>query len=140
MPRFLALVPLSAIAFLAVPVRAQQRCLAGQTEIRPGNCQKPKLKVPSIVDYRPVSTLVVPEHKVPRPRYPVIDFHGHPWDLLGSSDSLLKLGAAMDSLNLRVMVAANDISGDDLTKVMAALTSTPSMKDRVRIFTGINFK
>ena len=92
------------------------------------------------MDYHPRSTLVVPEHKIPRPRYPVIDFHGHPWTLLGSSDSLSKLGAEMDSLNLRVMVAANDISGDKLAKAMAALRATPAMTDRVRILTGIEFK
>ncbi len=135
-----SLAGLSAVAFLAVPTAAQQACPAGQTEIRPRKCQSPKLPAPSIVDYRPRSTLVVPEHKVPRPRYPVIDFHGHPWELLGSSDSLRRLGATMDSLNLRVMVAANDISGEKLTKVMATLNATPTMKDRVRLLTGIDFR
>jgi predicted TIM-barrel fold metal-dependent hydrolase len=138
LPRCFALAGFGAV-FLAVPAKAQQ-CPEGQTEIRPHRCEAPKLKPPSIVDYHPRSTLVVPEHKVPRPRYPVIDFHGHPWTLLGSADSLTKLGAEMDSLDLRVMVAANDISGDKLAKAMAALRATPAMTDRVRILTGIEFK
>jgi predicted TIM-barrel fold metal-dependent hydrolase len=140
MPSRLAFAGFCAVVLVGPPVAAQQPCPPGQTEVRPRDCQAPKLPAPSIVDYRPRSTLVVPEHKVPLPRYPVIDFHGHPWTLLGSSDSLTKLGALMDGLNLRVMVAANDISGDRLTKAMAALGATPAMKDRVRILTGIDFK
>ena len=53
-------------------------CPAGTTEVRPGACQAPRLPPPSIVDYRPRSTLVTPTHLVPRAKYPVIDFHGHP--------------------------------------------------------------
>jgi predicted TIM-barrel fold metal-dependent hydrolase len=131
---------LLALLIVTVPLAAQQECPPGKTEIRPGKCQAPELPPPSIVDYRPRSTLVVAQHKVPRAKFPAIDFHGHPWTLLDSPDSLLRLGAAMDSLNLQVMVAANDISGERLKKSMAVLSRTPSMKDRVRIFTGIDFK
>jgi predicted TIM-barrel fold metal-dependent hydrolase len=140
MPIRIALAGWSALVLFANPLAAQQDCPPGQTEIRPKNCQAPKLPPPSIVDYRPRSTLVVPAHKVPRPKYPAIDFHGHPWTLLGTPDSLRKLGAALDSLNLRVMVAANDISGADLERDLRALSATPPMKDRVRIFTGVDFR
>ena len=73
-----------AVAFtISAPCAAQapaegNGCPPGQTEVRPGRCQAPELAPPSIVDYRPRSTLVVPEHPVPRAKYPAIDFHGHP--------------------------------------------------------------
>ena len=56
-------------------------CPAGQTEVRPGSCRAPELPPPSIVDYRPRSTLVSEEHLVPRARFPVVDVHGHARDL-----------------------------------------------------------
>ena len=78
------------------------------TEIRPRRCMAPEIQpVPSIVDYRPKSTLVVAEHPVKRPKYPVIDYHGHPGDLLASPDAVGRLVASLDSLNIRVMIAAN---------------------------------
>jgi uncharacterized protein len=100
----------------------------------------PQEAAPSILDYRPRSTLVVPEHPVKRARYPAIDFHGHPQGLLGSTESLARLGVELDGLNVRVMIAANNISGDALKRTIATINASPSMKDRVRAFTGINFQ
>ncbi len=48
----------------------------------------PEEAAPSILDYRPRSTLVAPTHLVAKARYPAIDFHGHPQALLGSVESL----------------------------------------------------
>jgi uncharacterized protein len=110
------------------------------TEVRPHLCQAPELAAPSIVDYRPRSTLVVPAHPVPRPKFPAIDFHGHPFGLLGSADSLARLVAAMDSLNLRVMVVANNMSGDALARTAELVRATPAARDRVRILAGIDFR
>src|SRR5687767_15937477 len=55
-----------------------QECPPGTTEVRPGSCMAPSEPPPSILDYRPRSTLVVPEHKVPKAKFPAIDVHGHP--------------------------------------------------------------
>jgi hypothetical protein len=41
-------------------------CPAGTTLQRPGSCMFPEFDAPSILDYRPRSTLVVDEHLVPR--------------------------------------------------------------------------
>ena len=114
-------------------------CPRGQTEIRPGRCQAPELPPPSIVDYRPRSTLVVPEHTVPRAKFPAIDFHGHPRDL-GSAAELQELGAALDSLNVRLIVAANSLSGAELAGTLAAIRASPTMKDRVRVLAGVDFR
>lgn len=113
-------------------------CPPGQTEVRPGRCQAPEFPPPSIVDYRPKSTLVTDAHLVPKAKYPVIDIHGHPQALLNTAQSLSTLVAAMDDLNLRVMIAADNISGDRLKTALGVVNGSPQ-KDRVRIFTGINF-
>jgi predicted TIM-barrel fold metal-dependent hydrolase len=98
------------------------------------------MEVPTILDYRPRSTLVAPVHPVPRARYPVIDFHGHPrGDLLDTPDGLLQLRAALDSLNIRVMVAANNVAGEDLRRHLRIIEDSP-MRDRVRFLAGVDFR
>ena len=44
---------------------------------RPGANRQPEFPPPSIIDYKPKSTLVVPQHPVPRAKFPVIDIHSH---------------------------------------------------------------
>jgi predicted TIM-barrel fold metal-dependent hydrolase len=117
-----------------------ESCPPGTTETRPRRCTAPQSPPPSILDYRPRSTLVTAEHKVPRARYPAIDFHGHPRDLLTSAESLTRLGAALDSLNVRLMVAADNWSGERLQAVVGLIRSSPQMKDRVRVLAGIDFR
>jgi predicted TIM-barrel fold metal-dependent hydrolase len=113
-------------------------CPPGQTEVRPGRCQAPEFPPPTIVDYRPKSTLVTDAHLVPKAKYPVVDLHGHPQRLLNTAQGLTSLVTALDTLNVRVMVAADTLSGDQLTSAMASVGQSP-YKDRIRIFTGINF-
>ena len=81
------------------PIEPGEECPAGAVEIRPLLCQAPELPPPSIVDYRPHSTLVAPAHLVPKAKYPAIDFHGHPQGLIGSSAGLAGLGASFDGIN-----------------------------------------
>ena len=95
---------------------------------------------PSILDYRPRSTLIAPTHMVPKAKYPAIDFHGHPGNLIASADGLASLHASLDSLNVRMMISADNLSGDRLKSVLAAVAASPAMKDRVRILAGINFR
>jgi uncharacterized protein len=121
-------------------IGAGESCPAGMTEIRPRRCMAPTLPPPSIVDYRPQSTLIVPEHPVPRAKYPAIDFHGHPGGLLGSAESIAGLGASLDSLNVRFMIAADNMSGGRLQSAMAVIKASPKMKDRVFPLAGIDFR
>jgi predicted TIM-barrel fold metal-dependent hydrolase len=100
----------------------------------------PESPAPSILDYRPHSTLVTPAHVVKTAKYPAIDFHGHPQGLIGSSDGLARLGASLDSLNVRLMVSADNMSGDRLQRTVAAIRASPQMKDRVRVLAGIDFR
>ena len=100
----------------------------------------PEERAPSILDYRPRSTLVAPTHLVSKARYPAIDFHGHPNGMLGSVESLARLGADLDGLNVRMIIVANNVSGDNLKRMVATIKSSPAMKDRVRVLAGINFQ
>lgn len=121
-------------------IQAGEECPPGMTEVRPRSCQAPTMPAPSILDYRPRSTLVAPAHPVPRAKYPAIDYHGHPTGaLINTAEGLEQLGATMDALNIRVMVAANNISGDGLKRLVALTQASPKMKDRLRVLTGINF-
>jgi predicted TIM-barrel fold metal-dependent hydrolase len=50
-----------------------------------------------------------------------------------------QVGAAMDSLDLRVMVSANGSSGDRLTSQLTAIAAS-KYKDRFVVFTGLNLR
>ncbi len=53
-------------------------------------------------EYDPRSTLVVPEHKVTRAKYPIIDVHSHHWRTeVSYLDSVVQ---AMDTLNIAILV------------------------------------
>ena len=121
------------------PMQGDQ-CPPGMTEIRPRMCMAPEFPVPSIVDYRPKSTLVVPVNMKPTPKYPVVDYHGHAAGRLGSAEGLEALGAALDSIGVRLFVAGDNMSGDRLKNAMALVSASPKMKDRVRIMTGVSFQ
>lgn len=149
--RAAALFPLAALSFTAVVVAQPGRnpgvtiqpgesCPPGMTEVRPRNCQAPTLPPPSILDYRPRSTLVAPAHAVPKAKYPAIDFHGHPTSQLSSAEGLEELGRALDGINVRLIVAANNVSGEALTRQSALVQASATMKDRVRFLTGIDLR
>ena len=117
-----------------------ESCPPGQTEVRPRSCMATDAPAPSILDYRPKSTLVAPVHMVRSAKYPAVDFHGHPQGLLGTADGLASLGAALDSLNVRMMISADNMSGERLKSTAASVRGSEQMKDRVRILAGIDFQ
>lgn len=117
-----------------------ESCPVGMTEIRPRRCMAPETPPPSIVDYRPRSTLVVTSHGVPKAKYPAIDFHGHVQSLLATPETMAGLGASLDSLNIRVIVVPDNLSGERLQRAVAAARASPQMKDRVRMLAGIDFR
>ncbi|HUQ20527.1 MAG TPA: amidohydrolase family protein [Gemmatimonadaceae bacterium] len=121
-------------------IKPGESCPPGETEIRPRICRAPQTPAPSIVDYRPHSTLVTPEHLKPRAKFPAVDYHGHPQDLINSAEGLATLGAALDNLNVRIMLAADNLSGDRLQRALGAINASAKMKDRVRVLAGIDFR
>ena len=64
--------------------------------------------------YNPVSTLVVPEHKLSKAKYPFIDVHNHQFSM--PTMDLGKLTTDMDKLNMAVMVNLSGQSGDLIKK------------------------
>jgi predicted TIM-barrel fold metal-dependent hydrolase len=118
-------------------VKPGDECPPGTTEVRPGSCQTPEFPPPSIVDYRPKSTLVTSEHKVPKAKFPAIDIHGHARGL--SADSLASMVAALDALNVRVFVSADNSSGERLARAVQTINASP-YKDRFRVLAGIDLR
>jgi len=121
-----------------VQIGPGQPCPPGTTLVRPGNCQAPQTPAPSILDYRPASTLVVPEHPTPKAKYPAIDFHGHPGGRLTSAEGLTTMFAELDALNVGLMLSAENASGDRLKQMVATAKASP-YATRVAFFTGVSF-
>ena len=119
-------------------VAAQGTTGTGQIVRRPGDGRTPEFPPPTIVEYHPHSTLVVPTHMVPRAKYPVVDLHGHPPALV-SEAVIDTVGAAMDRLNLQVMVQATPASGARLAQQIAAVRAS-KYANRFVIFASINFQ
>jgi predicted TIM-barrel fold metal-dependent hydrolase len=121
-----------------VQIGPDQECPPGTTLVRPGNCQAPASPPPSILDYRPKSTLIVPQHPVQKAKYPAIDFHGHPGGRISTPEGLAAMFKELDALNVGLMLSAENISGERLKTTLATVKASPYAK-RVAIFTGVNF-
>lgn len=89
----------------------------------------------SIEDYEPKSTLVVPEHKVTRAKYPFIDVHNHQNAGLSPED-LDRLVKDMDALNMAVMVNLSGRSGEALAKGVKTASARPG---RLLLFANLDF-
>lgn len=100
--------------------------------------RRPEFPPPTILEYKPQSTLVVPEHLVPRPKYPVVDFHGHP-PRLSSVAAVNALVAQMDSIGIRVMVQANGSSGEVLRQQLDAVRQS-GKAERFAVFTTLDLR
>jgi predicted TIM-barrel fold metal-dependent hydrolase len=134
-----ALLPLTVLTLaVTVAASAQQPTAPGQIRPRPGEGRDPEFPPPTILDYKPRSTLVVPAHTVPRAKFPVVDFHGHP-PALNSPENIQRVVDAMDQLNLRMMVNASGSSQDRLKQQIAAVAASKH-KDRFVMFTTLNLR
>lgn len=99
--------------------------------------REPTIPPPSITEYHPRSTLVVPQHPVPRAKFPTVDFHGHP-PRLNTPENIARVLAAMDSLNLGVMIQAMPSSGDRLEEQIEAVRAS-GHADRFAFFASLDF-
>lgn len=87
-------------------------------------------------EYEPKSTLVVPEHPVPRAKFPMIDIHSHHSNL--SPEYVDKLIKEMDSINLRVIVNLSGGTGERLKRTIAAMKGR--YPDRFVVFANLSFE
>ncbi len=78
-----------------------------------------------LADFEPKSMLVVPEHKVAKAKYPVMDVHTHVGGVLrgagGSGVQLDQIVRWMDELNLRSMINLTGGNGEALGRNIAGL-------------------
>ncbi len=110
----------------------------GALRARPGANRTPEYPPPSIVDYKPRSTLVVPEHPVPRAKFPVVDIHSHQPAPI-SPEEFDQVVASMDRLNLQVLVNASGATGERLQQAVQAIRSSRH-RDRMVQFATIGFR
>jgi len=113
-----------------IEIQPGGECPAGTTLVRVGQCMAPEFPPPSILDYRPESTLVVEEHEVPRARFPVVDIHSHTGPTPQTIDRLIE---EMDALNIRVLNNLSGGWGSELEAQMDYIRTT-RYADRFTVF------
>jgi len=87
-------------------------------------------------EYRPRSTLVVPEHPTPAARYPFVDVHSHHWRVPDRA-YVEELIDAMDRMNMGVLVNLSGGSGERLRRMVEALEGRHP--DRFVVFANVDF-
>jgi uncharacterized protein len=97
--------------------------------------QQDQSRTPSIEEYTPKSTLVVPEHKVERAKYPFIDIHSHHWN--PTPQHVRDLVAGMDSINLRVLVNLSGGTGAELKQTVKTMKG--QYPDRFVVFANLSY-
>ncbi|EAR15628.1 hypothetical protein RB2501_14909 [Robiginitalea biformata HTCC2501] len=85
--------------------------------------------------YNPTSTLVVPAHPTEQAKFPFIDMHSHHFRM--PTQDLSELVAAMDSLNMAVMVNLSGGSGEHLKRAVANVRA--HYPNRFVIFANVDF-
>jgi predicted TIM-barrel fold metal-dependent hydrolase len=88
--------------------------------------------------YDPPSTLVVPEHKITRAKFPFIDVHNHQWSMTRNDlDGIVK---EMDKMNMAIMI---NLSGRGRGSAEHLETCLENVKEfypkRFIVFTNIDF-
>lgn len=110
---------------------SQSESLAAQA---PGS----ELPLPSIRDYHPRSTLVAPQHSVPRAKFPVIDIHSHLPTPIAPAE-YAKVVKALDALNVHLIVNLSGGWGERLRQGLAAIKNSP-YPDRMVLFANVDFR
>jgi predicted TIM-barrel fold metal-dependent hydrolase len=86
--------------------------------------------------YNPPSTLVTPEHKLTKAKFPFIDVHNHQFSM--PTMDLGTLIKEMDKLNMKVMVNLSGQSGDQIKKSVANIKQ--NYPKRFIVFANVEFR
>lgn len=86
-------------------------------------------------EYNPKSTLVVPGEILKKAKFPFIDVHGHQYRM--PEQDLTPVVAAMDTLNMQIMVNLSGRTGAELIQSVANIKS--NFPGRFVVFCNINF-
>jgi len=98
--------------------------------------QSSSQQTPTIEEYNPKSTLVTPEHKIERAKFPFIDIHSHHWN--PTAEHVEQLVKEMDTINLRVLVNLSGGTGEALRKTVATMKGRHP--DRFVVFANMSFE
>jgi len=104
---------------------------------RPGEGREPEWPAPRITEYKPRTTLVVPQHPTPRAKFPVIDIHSHQPSPISPAD-FDRVVKGMEQNNLRLLVNLSGGSGERLKAGLEAIR-TSKYPDRMVLFANIEF-
>jgi len=126
----LGLIEICALALVGVAVS-----LVAQTR-RPGPAGGEERAL-TVEEYIPRSTLVVPEHPVPRAKFPVVDVHSHHRPRL-SGDRWNAIVREMDALNLQVLVNLSGGDGATLADGVRLIRES-SYSERMVFFANLDF-
>ena len=127
-----------ALGAISLAIVGAQQLVPGQIRPRPAEGREPEFPQPKIREYHPRSTLVVPQHPVPKAKFPVIDFHHHP-PFSMTVDDVNTVGDAMAGLNLGLMINANGTSSDRLKPAMASIAAS-RYKGKMVMFVGLDLR
>jgi len=86
--------------------------------------------------YSPPSTLVVPEHKLTKAKFPFIDVHNHQFSM--PDMDLSTLIKEMDRLNMKVMVNLSGQSGETINRSVTNINQ--HFPKRFIVFSNVDFK
>ena len=91
-----------------------------------------------VEEYEPVSTLVVPEHYVPKAKFPFIDVHSHFRNAAEMpAERIDEIVAQMDSMNMGVVVNLSGRNGESLKKGVENMKGRHP--NRIVLFANIDF-
>src|SRR5262245_44017470 len=110
----------------------------GQIRPRPAQGRDPEFAPPTIREYKPKSTLVAPQHPVPKAKYPVIDIHSHQPTPISAAE-FDRVMQGMEANNLQILVNLSGGSGDRLRSGIQAL-KTSKYKDRMVLFANVDWR
>src|SRR5256885_16104960 len=108
---------------------------AARTHQASASPQSSSQQTPTIEEYNPKSTLVTPEHKIERAKFPFIDIHSHHWN--PTAEHVEQLVKEMDTINLRVLVNLSGGTGEALRKTEATMKGRH--QDRFVVFSDMSF-
>jgi predicted TIM-barrel fold metal-dependent hydrolase len=134
----LALCLLSALSVSFGRVGAQQAQAPGQIRPRPAEGREPEFPAPTIREYKPRSTLVVPAHPVPKAKFPAIDIHSHhPTPMApGYYETVVK---SMDARGLQLLINLSGGSGTRLRNGLDVIKKS-AYADRMVLFANVDFR
>ena len=126
------------LGLVSLAIVGAQQLPPGQIRPRPAEGREPEFPQPKIREYHPRSTLVVPQHPVPKAKFPVVDFHHHP-PFSMTVDDVNTVGDAMAGLNLGLMINANATPSARLKPAMDAIAAS-RYKGKMVMFTGLDLR